>query len=150
MVLNVARFVSLLRVTLAMAASAAHVLELPNKIHLAQSDYFVVQQIYRGWALLGIVVVGALIATLALVLLQRARGEPFGTALAAWVCIAATQAVFWIWTFPVNRATRNWSVAPADWEALRMQWEFSHAAAALLNLGALVLLIVSVLRSRAG
>jgi hypothetical protein len=146
--MNVARFVALLCVALALAASAAHVLELPNKIHLAQADYLVVQQLYRGWALLGIVVIGALAATLALVLMLRARGEPFGAALAAFACIAATQLVFWVWTFPVNRATRNWTIAPPDWEALRAQWEYSHAAGALFNLAALVLLILALLTKR--
>jgi hypothetical protein len=146
--LNLARFAALLCVALALAASAAHVLELPNKIHLAQAEYLVVQQLYRGWALLGIVVVGALAATLALALLLRSRGEPFGAALAAFACIAATQVVFWVWTFPVNRKTANWTIAPPDWETLRLQWEFSHAAGALLNLAALVLLILALLTKR--
>ena len=37
-----------------MAAGMAHLFELPNKIHLSREDYLTVQQIYRGWALLGI------------------------------------------------------------------------------------------------
>jgi hypothetical protein len=42
--------------------SGAHLFALPNKIGLAQDQYFVVQNIYRGWALFGIVLFGALIA----------------------------------------------------------------------------------------
>ncbi|HEV8657074.1 MAG TPA: hypothetical protein VGS96_00470 [Thermoanaerobaculia bacterium] len=37
----------------------AHLFELPNKIGLSRDDYPTVQQIYRGWALAGILVLGA-------------------------------------------------------------------------------------------
>src|SRR5205823_8876928 len=36
-----------------------------------------------------------------------------------------------------NRATRNWTAVPADWLGLRLLWEFSHAAGAVLDLAAL-------------
>ena len=51
---------------IAMAAGWAHLLELPNKIGLSWDDYLTVQQIYRGWALLGVVVIGAPVALAAL------------------------------------------------------------------------------------
>jgi len=35
---------------------------------------------------------------------------------------------------------------PDDWLALRTQWEYSHAASAVLNLAALLAVILSVLR----
>jgi len=57
--LTTARFLSLLFVALALAPALAHLLELPNKIGLSHDDYLTVQQIYRGWALLGLVVAGA-------------------------------------------------------------------------------------------
>jgi hypothetical protein len=64
MAVKLAYFLSLLFAGLAMAPAFAHLLELPNKINLPRDEYFTVQQIYRGWALLGIVVVGALLSTL--------------------------------------------------------------------------------------
>jgi ABC-type nickel/cobalt efflux system permease component RcnA len=36
--------------------------------------------------------------------------------------------IFAIWTLPVNRATNNWAKRLANWEELRRQWEYSHAA----------------------
>ena len=120
---------------LALAPAAAHVMELPNKIHLSRDDYLVAQKLYRGWQFVGVVVVLALVATGVLALQARgAAAAPLAAALLAFVCIVATQAVFWIFTFPVNRTTRNWSVAPANWAALRRRWEYSHAASAALNL----------------
>lgn len=147
MALQLARFCSLLFAALAFAPAAAHLLELLNKIALPPDKYLVVQQIYRGWALLGIVVLGALVSTLALTILTRHRRREFLPALAGFLCIAGTQAVFWTFTFPANQATGQWIMLPEGWEALRAQWEYSHATSAVLNLAALIAVIVSVLAS---
>jgi hypothetical protein len=40
---------------LALVPGGAHLFALPNKISLSESDYFIAQSAYRGWALLGIV-----------------------------------------------------------------------------------------------
>lgn len=62
---------------LALAPAMAHLLELPNKINLSREDYLKVQQIYRGWALLGFVVVGAFLSTLALTIAVRHERKAF-------------------------------------------------------------------------
>lgn len=143
--LDTARFFSLLFAAVALAPALAHLLELPSKIGLSRDDYLTVQQIYRGWALLGIVVFGALLSTLALTIMVRGRRKAFSLALTAFLCIAGTQVLFWTFTFPANQATSNWTMLPENWMALRTQWEYSHAASAVLNLIALVALILSVL-----
>jgi hypothetical protein len=145
---NALRFMSLLSTALVTGASLAHLLELPNKIKLPGPDYLVVQQIYRGWALLGILVAGALFSTLALAVTVRSDRQAVMLTLAALTCLVATQMVFWVFTYPVNRQTNNWTVLPATWQHLRNQWEYSHAVSAGLNLIALVSLFLSVLRSR--
>lgn len=38
---------------IALGPALAHLLELPNKINLPKDGYFIVQQIYAGWSLLG-------------------------------------------------------------------------------------------------
>jgi len=123
----------------------AHLLELPNKINLSREDYLKVQQIYRGWALLGFVVVGALLPTLALTITVRHERTAFILALIAFLCIAGTQVIFWIYTYPANQATNNWTMLPENWAELRRRWEYSHATSAVLNLVALVMLILSFL-----
>ncbi len=142
-------FAALLFTALALAPAAAHVMELPAKIKLKDADYLIAQRLYRGWHFVGIVVAAALLTTLALTLVSRTEPWVFAAALAAFFCIAGTQAIFWSLTFPVNRATANWSMLPANWRRLRRRWEFSHAASALLNLAALVAVILAVLWSRA-
>jgi ABC-type cobalamin transport system permease subunit len=145
---TVARFSSLLFATLALAPALAHLLELPNKIGLSRDDYLIVQQIYRGWALLGIVILGALLSTLVLTILVRKRAHEFALSLLAFLCIAGTQVVFWTFTFPANQQTNNWTVLPKTWETLRMQWEYSHAASAVLNLIAFIALAFSVSKDK--
>jgi hypothetical protein len=138
-------FLSLLFAALALAPAMAHVLELPNKMPLAQDAYLTVQQIYRGWALLGFVVAGALLSTLVLTITVRKERKAFLFAVIALLCIAGTQVVFWTYTYPTNQATHNWTMLPANWVELRRQWEYSHATSAVLNFVALVMLIFSVL-----
>lgn len=148
MSLACARFFALLFTGLAMTPALAHLLALPNKIGLSRDDYFVAQQIYRGWALLGVIVFAALISTLVLTIMLRRRNKTFKLALIAFLCIVGTQALFWTFTFPANQQTSNWTVKPENWEALRSQWEYSHAVSAMLNLGAFIALIASVSRPR--
>lgn len=81
---------------------------------------------YSGWSLLGIVIVVQ--PTFAL------------------IGLILTQVVFWIWTQPANRATSNWTVQPPDAELLRSQWEYSHAAGALLQMTVIRLLFLAALR----
>ena len=123
----------------------AHLLELPNKIGLSREDYLVVQQIYSGWALLGIVVFGALLSTLVLTLMVRRQPKVFALTLLAFLCVAGAHVVFWIFTFPANQLTSNWTVLPENWMALRARWEYSHAAGAVLNLIAFIMLVLSAL-----
>lgn len=144
------QFLAVVLTALALIPGGAHLLAMPNKLGLDETAYFTVQGIYRGWALLGIVLVAALAADLALAVGSRRQRTPFRLALAGALCLAATLVVFFLWTFPANQATANWTAVPDDWAALRLQWEYSHAANALLTFIALCLVTLSVLRWRPG
>lgn len=73
--------------------------------------------------------------------------RPEVASVVAFVCIAATQLVFWVFTFPVNRATQNWTQAPPHWEKLRRRWEYSHATSAVLNVVAFGAAVLATLWS---
>jgi hypothetical protein len=128
----------------------AHLIELPHKIGLPDEQYLVVQQIYRGWSLAAIVVIGALLSTAALAVVSRRQRAQLALALIAFLSLVATQVVFWLFTFPANQATQNWTQLPEGWAALRQQWEYSHAASAVLDLAALLAVIASVVSTRYG
>ena len=137
-------FASLLLTALCLGPGLAHLLALPNKLSFSQEAYFTAQQVYRGWAWLGTAIFAAILATLILAILERKRAQRSLGALAAFTCLVAAQVVFWIFTFPANRATHDWTVAPPNWMQLRLRWEYSHAFGALLTLAALVVLVLSV------
>lgn len=142
------QLIAVLFVAVAMSAGWAHLLALPNKMGLSAEEYLTVQQIYRGWAFLGIAVVGALLSTAVLTVLQRGEGARFYFALGATSFVALSLIVFFWFTFPANQATQNWTVLPEGWETLRRQWEYSHAVGAFLYFFALALLVLSVISGR--
>jgi hypothetical protein len=146
--LKIVQFLALLLNALALVPAGAHLFALANKIGLSAEQYFIVQNIYRGWALFGIVLLSALVANLLLAIALRGRGPPFGFALVAFLCIALTLVIFFTWTFPANQATQNWTAIPANWEQLRRQWEYSHVANALVTLVAYGSVVLSVLTMR--
>ena len=146
--LRIAQFLAIVLTALALVPAGAHFFELPNKIGLAQEEYFIVQSIYRGWALLGIVLFGALAANLALTLMVRHRRAAFWLAFAAFLLVAGTLVVFFTWTYPANQATSNWTEVPANWQELRLRWEYAHAANAVLTFLALCAVTLSALLAR--
>lgn len=146
--LKVVQFLTLVLYALALVPAGAHFFELPNKIGLAEQPYFIVQGIYRGWALFGFVLIPALAASLVLTIMLRRERAAFWLALAAFLCLAAGLAIFFHWTFPANQATDNWTVIPTDWQALRRQWEYSHAANAVFTFAGLCCAILSTLIAR--
>jgi hypothetical protein len=141
------RFCALVLTMIVLIPAATHVFELSNKIGLTKDDYFLVQQLYRGWSLFGIAFVAALIVNAVLVVAARRRREPVALPLIATFCIAAGLAVFLVWTSPANVATANWTSQPADWQAWRDQWEYSHAADAALLFIAFCTLALSIARA---
>jgi uncharacterized membrane protein len=148
MVLKAVQFLAVTLTALALLPSGAHLLALPNKITLLQDAYYIVQHSYRGWALLGAVLIAALIANTTLAILVRNRPAPFWFATLGSVAVAATLAIFFLWIYPANQLTANWSTVPDNWESLRSQWEYGHAANAILTFIGLCAVTCSVLSYR--
>lgn len=128
--------------------AGAHVMEMSSKLALPPDQYMTVQGLYRGWALFGVPVVLALVVTLAHAILLRGNRTARLWAGLSFLLIATSQVVFWVYTWPMNRLTRNWTVMPDQFEEARRQWEYSHALNAGLTLLAFVALLVAILTSR--
>jgi hypothetical protein len=56
------RFLAVIITGLTLIAPAAHAFELLNKIGLPKEEYFIVQQIYRGWWIAGLLLPLAFLA----------------------------------------------------------------------------------------
>lgn len=139
---------ALVLAALALVPAGAHLFALPNKIGLSQADYFTVQDIYRGWSLFGIVLIGSLAANLALAVALRRERMPCLFAAAGFVLMAAVLLLFFAFIYPANQATANWTAMPENWDALRRQWEYGHAVNAVLTFAAFICVAVSALSVR--
>lgn len=142
---NIAFFVALLASALVLGPALAHLFELPNKIGLPRDEYFIMQKAYRGWSQFGWLLVIQVAALAATAYLGRAEPRVLALVLLALVAALAAQAVFWLFTYPANVATVNWTLQPESWDKLRRQWEYSHAAGAILQLSGFCLLVIAVL-----
>jgi hypothetical protein len=146
---RVLAFLAVLLTALALVPAGAHLLALPNKLAMGREAYLAAQGAYAGWAMAGAFPIGAILACVGLALRQQPPASPWPALLAA-LLLAAGLAVFFHWTLPANQATANWTRLPEDWETLRAQWEWSHAANAVLTFLALCAVIGAALSPAPG
>lgn len=148
-------------VSVAMALSLAHALELPGKMRLDERTYRAVQGMYYPgftWGG-GIGEFGGLIATVVLLAVTPRGTTDFAFALTALACLLGMQAVYWSVTHQVNRVwVAEQSLgrggekffgagrqdADADWTKLRARWEYSHVVRAVLGFAAFLSLVLMV------
>jgi hypothetical protein len=105
-----------------------------------------VQRIYDGWNRLAYLLAVELAGIVALIVIHWREPAVLRPVAVALACLIAAQAVFWIWTFPANAVTGNWTIQPENWEELRADWEYSHLAGAVFQTSAMAALVVGVLR----
>jgi hypothetical protein len=139
------QFVALFLTAFALVPGGSHAASLMTKLAMTQDAYFTAQAAYNGWSLFGAASVGALAANAVLAVAVRTQTVPFRLMLLAVVCLAGGLAIFFAFTYPANIATANWTAASADWQALRWQWEMSHAANAALTLAGFCALCLATL-----
>jgi hypothetical protein len=132
-------------VAICLVPAGAHFFELANKMAMSPPEYMTVQKIYAGWSFFGIAIITALLLTLLHTFTVRRDRTAFLLSLVAFLCLAATQGIFWMFTYPMNVASNNWTVTPADFETARRQWEYSHAVNGVLTFAALVAVTSSTL-----
>ena len=146
--MRIAQFFALVLTALALIPVGAHIFAFPNKIGMSEANYFVAKRIYDGWALLGVAMIGAILADAVAAITTRAQMAPFVFAAFAALLMLATLAIFFVFTFPANQATANWTSVPDDWQYLRRQWELSHAVNAVITFAAFCCISLSVILSR--
>jgi hypothetical protein len=144
--LKISRFVAFLFVALVLGAGLTHLFTMPGKMVLNGDAYLTVQQLYRDWVL-GSLALACAVLSLAVLAWQLRRRRPRALALtlAAMLAVIGDEVVVWALARGADRATRNWTILPENWMALRAQWEYAHVAAAALDLLAFLALVLSVL-----
>jgi hypothetical protein len=108
----------------------------------------IVQRIYSGWALAGVVLAAAIASNIWLAVRSRPQALPFAFACASVALLVITLITFFIWVFPANQATAQWTSAPQNLAPLRAQWERTHAINAVLTFFAVVAVVIASLSWR--
>jgi len=132
---------------LALVAPGAHLFELIGKMRMDEAQYFIVQGIYRGWWIAGLLLPAACAANLALAVSARRDRIALALALTAAALIALSLVIFFVWTQPANAVSQNWTVRPENFEAWRRQWEYSHAVNAAVTFAAFLAATLAGLRA---
>lgn len=128
--------------------SFCHLLEMPVKMTYGWTEYAIVQGIYRNFGGVGAVFeTGSVLLAIVLCYLVRTRQPAFGLTLASASCLVLGLGIWFAFVAPVNAAGANASLTtpPPDWWSLRSQWEYTHAARAILHLIALAAMQLSVI-----
>jgi len=145
---SIALFVALLATGLALGGAFSHLYELPNKIGISREHYLIVQRNYDGWWQLAYVLAAQLVGILAALAFTRSNAWTLGWLVLALAGLIGAQVVFWLYTYPANVATSNWTVLPENWQDLRARWEYSHALGAIFQLVSFGALVVACLSRR--
>jgi hypothetical protein len=144
---NVIRFTAILFTAITLSALMAHLLELRVKINLSKENYQTVQGIYSGWQWLAIFEIGAILLTTIWAIIDRKLNPIFSFLLTALICFILSIIVFFLFTFPTNQETLNWTNLRDNWDELRKTWEYSHAARAILSLLGFSSLVIAILKN---
>lgn len=145
---SIALFFAMIATGLALGGALAHLYELPNKIEISREQYLIVQRNYDGWWHLAYVLGAQLVSILAALILTRGDASTCGWLVLAVAGLIGAQVVFWVYTYPANSATSNWTVLPETWQTLRARWEYSHAVGAIFQLVSFAALVVACLSRR--
>jgi hypothetical protein len=150
MLVRIWRLVTIMLIALSMGTALCHLLEMPAKITYDGALWLtLLQTLYRpAFGTIGAFFeVGAVVTAVVLAFLVRQRRLAFGWTLLGAFCLVAAHAAFWVWVAPVNAtmAPLTPETLPADWMRLRDQWEYTHAARAILQIFALGALVFSIL-----
>lgn len=148
-------FVAVMLASLSMPMAFAHLLEMPPRLEWDAPLWIrttVTGEVFGLFGTVGAVIeTTAWIAALVLALALRDRpGPAFGLAAAGAALLMAAYAAWWLFVFPANQVHAAWTpeTYPPDWERWRNQWEYAHAARAVLLVSGLGALVLSALNLR--
>jgi hypothetical protein len=143
------RLVTIVFTALSMGMALCHLLEMPAKMTYDGALWLaLLQTLYGAFGTIGAFIeVGAVVIAVVLAFLVRQRPPAFGWTLLGALCLVAAHAAWWVWVAPVNATMTSLTpeTLPADWMGLRDQWEYTHAARAIVQIIALGALVFSIL-----
>jgi hypothetical protein len=131
------RFVNLLLVALTFGLTWCHVMEIPGKLRLSGPEWLTVQHnlyVAFGGTVGGPIEVAAILLTWAVLWLVRQRRPAAAWTVAAAICTTLGLITWLLLVSPMNGIIVELTpqTLPADWTAVRNQWEIGHSLHALM------------------
>jgi len=148
MLLRTWRFFTIILVSLSMAMAFCHLLQLPPRMSYDGAQWVATQSLYQLFGTVGAFIeVSALLLATVLSLAVCRRRPAFQWTVFGTACLLVAHAAWWVFVAPVNAEISTWTpdAMPADWTWWRSQWEYTHAARAILGIFGLSALVLSVL-----
>lgn len=151
MLMRMWRFMTLMLTSLSLSLSMAHLLELPQRMQFDQQLWVrvtVIENVYRLFGSVGAVFeIAAVLAAIVLMFLVRRRGSTFYWTFGGAILLVLAFVSWIMFVAPMNAEFSRWLTTPVplDWTRYRDQWEYAHAANALIKIFGLSLLVISVL-----
>jgi hypothetical protein len=134
-----------------------------EKMRLTKDAYYAMQPIYYpGFTIGGFAEPAGMILTIILLFFTSLGSADFWLTLVALLGLIGVQAVYWLFTHPVNKfwlqdeklsglgsgffsfGTNREETRPISWTELRDRWEYSHVARAGLAFLSLLALVIAV------
>ena len=145
------RFITLMLASFSLSLSMTHLLELPQRMKFDQQLWVkvtVFENVYRLFGSVGAFFeITAILTAVVLIFLVHRRGSAFYWTLGGTILLVLAFVSWITFVAPMNAEFARWltNPVPLDWTRYRNQWEYAHAANALIKIIGLSLLVISVL-----
>lgn len=145
------RFTTILLTAFSLSLSMTHLMEFPQRMKFDQQLWVKVTVFENLYALFGSVgavfEIGAILTAFILAFLVRGRGQTFAWSLGGAVLLLVAFVSWIVFVADANSELAKWltNPVPPDWTRTRNQWEYAHAANALIKIVAFSLLVISLL-----
>lgn len=147
------QFFTIMFVALSMSMAFCHLLEMPVRLQYDPGLWSSVTNVAGTYRFFGppvgaILEGGAWVLAVIWAIVARKQSRAvFYLALLGALCMVLTQVAWWSFVFPVNKLMVTWTPdsLPENFAALRNQWEYTHAARAVLQITGLGLIVSSAL-----
>lgn len=144
------RFITIMLTAVLMTMGFAHLWQLPPRMSYDGALWLDTLTFYIKFGPAGpgpVIEIAAILATVILLFLVRARRPAFAFTLMALVALMLSTAAWWLFVYPVNRELLTWTAdtLPQNWMDFRNQWEYTNAGRAVLQFIALGSLVYSVI-----
>jgi hypothetical protein len=141
-------FITAISVAICFLPPAINVFDIWSRLALSPAKYMVIQRLNGGASFFGVAVTGALLLTLAYTLSIRGNRSAVLLSVAACMFLIGAQFIFWLITYQITATTKQWTVAPDDFELARKRWEYAEAISAIFTFLALVTILLSIAAAR--